>query len=61
MWTALSCCYNSEMQRQMDFTYSFNKCNALPGKVCMCQYKSATYGPVEYVCAIYNSATVNKE
>ena len=45
----------------MDFTCSFNKCNALPGRVCMGQYKSATYGPVEYVCAVYNSATVNKE
>ena len=64
MWTALACHYNSEMQRQVDFTSSFKKCNALPGRVCialpgrvcMFQYKSATHGPVEYVCAVYNSA-----
>lgn len=56
MLTALTHCYNSEMHRQVDFTCSFNKCNALPGTVCMCQYKSATHGPVEHVCAVYNSA-----
>jgi len=56
LWTALTGCYNSEMHRQVDFTYSFNKCNALPRRMCMCQYKSATHGPVECVCAVYNSA-----
>jgi hypothetical protein len=56
MWTALTCCYNNEMHRQVDFTCSFKKCNALPGRMSMCQYKSAAHGPVEYVCVVYNSA-----
>jgi len=56
MWIALARCYSSEMQRQVDFTRSFKKCNALPGRVWMYQCESATYDPVEYVCAPHNSA-----
>jgi len=55
MWTALACCYGSEMQGEVDFTRSFDKCNALSGRVWMCQCESATHGPVEYVCAVHNS------
>ena len=49
MWTALTCCYNSELQSQFDFTCAISKCNALPGRLCMCHYKSATHG--QMICA----------